>query len=80
MDNIKEESLQKVSGGTNQETTEEFHGYSVGPACISCGACVGVCPTEAISMGSYEAVINQEDCAQCGYYAEECPVNAIQKH
>ena len=79
MDKIKEESLEKVNGGLAMENNQEIHGYRVNENCISCGACIGACPVEAIKIDDYEAVIDQEICVQCGYCADECPTEAIQK-
>jgi len=51
--------------------------YIIDSSCISCGACVGVCPTECISEGETQYVINEEDCISCDACADLCPVNAI---
>lgn len=49
-----------------------------GNACISCGACVGTCPVNAISFNAEgKAEINQETCIKCGACAGVCPVSAI---
>jgi Fe-S-cluster-containing hydrogenase component 2 len=45
--------------------------------CVGCGACVGVCPVEAISMDKDKAKIDQETCIECGACITECPVEAI---
>lgn len=46
--------------------------------CVSCGACVGTCPVNAISFGSDgKAVIDQNICVKCGACANVCPVSAI---
>jgi ferredoxin len=45
--------------------------------CISCGACVDVCPVEAISAGSPIYVIDKDVCVDCGACDEICPVSAI---
>lgn len=44
--------------------------------CISCGACVDVCPVDAISMED-KAVIDADTCTECGVCVDECPVDAI---
>lgn len=44
--------------------------------CTACGACVEVCPVEAIVMKE-KADINPETCIECGVCVDECPVDAI---
>ncbi|MCL2670477.1 MAG: 4Fe-4S binding protein [Clostridiales bacterium] len=44
--------------------------------CISCGACAPECPTEAISEGSSQYVIDPDKCIDCGVCAGVCPVEA----
>ena len=50
--------------------------YKVGEGCIGCGACVGACPVEAISLNGAVAVIDAEKCIGCGACAGVCPVGA----
>jgi ferredoxin len=45
--------------------------------CIRCGACVGVCPFDAIeATDSY--VRPNERCTDCGICKKICPVGAIE--
>lgn len=44
--------------------------------CISCGACAGGCPVDAISEGP-EAYVISDACIDCGACADTCPVEAI---
>ena len=50
--------------------------YVITDDCISCGACQGECPVNAISEGDGEFVIDDEICIDCGSCAEVCPVDA----
>ena len=50
--------------------------YIINDECISCGACVGDCPVEAISEGNDKYVIDAEKCIECGACADACPVGA----
>ena len=50
--------------------------YIISDECISCGACAGECPTNAISEGDGKYVINAEDCIECGACHDVCPVDA----
>ena len=45
--------------------------------CIGCGACVGTCPVNAISIVDDKASIDPEICISCGACAGTCPENAI---
>ncbi|MEM3518996.1 MAG: 4Fe-4S binding protein [Candidatus Hadarchaeales archaeon] len=48
-----------------------------GQLCLRCGACVSVCPVDAIEAtdGSVWAT---EKCTECGLCARICPVGAIE--
>ena len=47
-------------------------------ACTSCGACVGICPKDAIEIGEDgKAIIDQTKCNQCGKCIAICPEDAI---
>lgn len=45
--------------------------------CVGCGACVGVCPVEAIILKDGIAQIDPNKCISCGACVGTCPVNAI---
>ncbi|MDI6916509.1 MAG: 4Fe-4S binding protein [Thermoplasmatales archaeon] len=44
--------------------------------CTGCGACVDVCPTEAITVNE-KAKVDEEKCIECSACVSECPVGAI---
>lgn len=44
--------------------------------CIACGACVGECPVEAITLEE-KSQINPDVCIDCGACQGVCPVGAI---
>ena len=52
-------------------------------ACISCGACVWECPTEAIWYGDPRPRVDADSCTECfGFFGESqcivvCPAGAI---
>ena len=50
--------------------------YKIEDSCISCGACVEECPTNAISAGDGQYVIDADACIDCGACAGSCPVGA----
>ena len=45
--------------------------------CIGCGACVDVCPVEALEIIDDKAVVDENACTDCGTCIDECPVEAI---
>jgi len=48
--------------------------------CVSCGACVALCPVEAITIDEEASIIfNKEKCvgSTCGVCVDACPVRAI---
>jgi len=48
--------------------------------CVGCGACIGICPKEAISsteIKGYASInIDVSKCAQCGLCVKICPINS----
>ncbi len=50
--------------------------YKITDDCISCGACAGECPVNAISEGDGKYVIDADECIECGACADVCPVGA----
>lgn len=46
--------------------------------CISCGACLNVCPTNAIKLTPPNPIIVDNNCIYCGLCIEECKFDAIQ--
>ena len=51
--------------------------HKISDDCTMCGACMDVCPVEAISEGDPKYVIDPEICTDCGACVDECPVSAI---
>lgn len=45
--------------------------------CVGCGACVKVCPEDAISMQNNTAIIAESLCISCGACLDVCPEGAI---
>ena len=50
--------------------------YKISDDCMSCGACAGECPVNAISEGDGKYVIDAGTCISCGACAGVCPVSA----
>ena len=51
--------------------------YVITDECVSCGTCESECPSEAISQGDTQYVIDADVCVDCGACAANCPVDAI---
>ncbi len=51
--------------------------HNITDDCINCGACVDVCPVDAISEQGDIHVIDQAVCTDCGACDDVCPVDAI---
>ena len=48
--------------------------------CFQCGACTGICPTEALSIRRPEMAVlfDPEKCTGCGLCVTVCPVRAME--
>ena len=48
--------------------------------CTDCGACVGVCPTQALVLErpSMRVVFDPDECVVCGECVPSCPVAAME--
>lgn len=56
---------------------EKGDGFNI-TVCNQCGVCVGVCPTQAISINSLGVVmINKKECIGCLNCVAECPTNVM---
>jgi len=45
--------------------------------CDFCGACVGVCPEDAIELKEFSLVILEDLCTNCSKCVWICPVEAL---
>ena len=47
--------------------------------CVDCGACIALCPTQAISFkDDYSIKVNSDKCIRCGVCVEACPLRALE--
>ncbi len=51
--------------------------YVISDGCVSCGACAGECPVNAISEGETQYEIDADACLECGACADVCPTGSI---
>ncbi len=51
--------------------------YVINDGCVSCGACAGECPVNAISEGDTQYVIDADVRLDCGACADACPTGSI---
>ena len=45
--------------------------------CYGCGACIALCPTNALDLVKRLAIVNQDDCTLCKHCIPSCPVFAL---
>ena len=45
--------------------------------CDFCGVCVGVCPTDSITLSRADLEINHETCINCDFCVDLCPTQAL---
>jgi len=45
--------------------------------CVGCGACIDVCPSEALKLKEDIAVCDADKCVDCGACIDECPQEAM---
>ena len=50
----------------------------INDGCISCGACVGECPVDAISQGDSKFEIDPNTCIDCAACESVCPTGSIE--
>ena len=52
--------------------------------CANCGACMNICPKDAISLDKtgcfYVYTVDQEKCVSCGACVKVCPLNSPIRH
>jgi len=50
--------------------------------CVHCGACVGVCPSEALTLErpTMRVIFRADECVACGECVPTCPVRAMELH
>lgn len=53
-------------------------------SCTNCGACVNICPKDAISVNSdnifFELAIDDNKCIHCGKCTKVCPLHSFEPH
>ena len=45
--------------------------------CYGCGACIALCPTNALDLINRLAIVNQDNCTLCNHCIPSCPVFAL---
>tara|TARA_B100001029_G_C15035395_1_gene439785 strand:+ start:367 stop:654 length:288 start_codon:yes stop_codon:yes gene_type:complete len=47
-------------------------------SCFGCGACIALCPVDALSLDSLLAVVDEPNCVHCEHCIPACPVFALE--
>ena len=45
--------------------------------CYGCGACIALCPTNALDLKDRLAIVEQDKCTLCEHCIPSCPVFAL---
>ena len=46
--------------------------------CFGCGACIALCPVDALSLESLLAIVYESKCTHCEHCIPACPVFALE--
>lgn len=46
--------------------------------CYGCGACIALCPVDALSLESLLAIVDEPKCTHCEHCIPACPVFALE--
>lgn len=78
MNELNQEKLDAVNGGKGSRNGSAWY-FIDKYACIGCGTCLGICPTESIheveESGCF--TIEADSCIGCGVCADCCPSGCI---
>lgn len=84
---LRKESLcyldDSLKDATDTRVKTEEAPYYITKQCCGCGACMAVCPTNAVSVslnesGFYQYTIDDSKCIKCGKCKKVCPNNLIE--
>ncbi len=75
---LSKKPIERYSFVFGQEKSEQ-HGYFINNNCISCGACINICPQSCIDICNGKAEIRQENCLHCGNCQRVCTVGAVER-
>tara|TARA_Y100000589_G_C27091039_1_gene603907 strand:- start:386 stop:640 length:255 start_codon:yes stop_codon:yes gene_type:complete len=46
--------------------------------CYGCGACIALCPVDALTLDSLLAIVDEPTCVHCEHCIPACPVFALE--
>jgi len=75
---FRDEYLAHIEGRCPAGVCRDLIHFEITATCDGCGACVKLCPTDAITGGKDEVhVIDQDLCTKCGVCGAVCTVDAV---
>jgi Fe-S-cluster-containing hydrogenase component 2 len=46
--------------------------------CYGCGACIALCPVDALTLDALLAIVDEPTCTHCEHCIHACPVFALE--
>ena len=75
--NVSDESMSVVLLESNMAESKSSIFVVDEDLCYGCGACIALCPTNALDLVNRLAIVNQDDCTLCNHCIPSCPVFAL---
>lgn len=47
--------------------------------CDQCGTCIAVCPSDALMLGEFKVIVDNNSCTDCGICIKICPIAALEQ-